>query len=140
MNPTQNLNKMTRILSLFTTALLIATTVSSQSNKIKTAPKIDKKSAPAKTAKAAIHISEEEARRLHENNLAKEGKTNVRRAYKRNEFETSQHNAESAATAKPVHQNTSVTDQQTKNNTITAVNKPIASVAKSKEPKFIEGW
>lgn len=58
-----------------------------------------KKKPVAKTAKGSTKkkvVTEAEAKKLHEGQLAKEGKQNVRRAYKRSDFETASNTDELA--------------------------------------------
>lgn len=98
-----------------------------------------KKPPVVKTAKGSTKkkvVTEAEAKKLHEYQLAKEGKQNVRRAYKRSDFETAANTDALAidATAQ-VHQ-TAIPTPPDKVKPTPAP--PVTAKAQPTEPRFIE--
>jgi hypothetical protein len=98
----------------------------------------------AKVTASKKKVTEQQAKRINEAQLAKEGKVGVRRAYKRSEIEKLLHTEQGGWTGK-------VENEQTEHNTAapapqiekkqTTVKKEPAVIAKNipREPKFIEG-
>ena len=95
-----------------------------------------KKKTVAKTAKGSTKkkvVTEADAKKLYEDQLAKEGKQNVRRAYKRSDFETAANTDAVAVDATaPMHQAV----QQPQVKPVPAP--PVTAKAQPTEPRFIE--
>lgn len=95
-----------------------------------------KRSVLNKTAAANTrrHISEEQAKQVHLENLSKEGKTKFRSAYKRTDFETTYPAGASVAI------NAQKKAEQVAGSKFSKPeNKIVASSENKKEPKFISG-
>jgi hypothetical protein len=95
-----------------------------------------------KTAVPKKRVTEAEAKRLHEEQLAREGKSGTRRAYKRSDIEKLQHTADSDMTAAADKAQKERADAPVVVRSQPPAKQPAAvSIVKNepKEPKFIEG-
>jgi hypothetical protein len=100
-------------------------------------------SSKAKVTASKKKVTEQQAKRINEEQLAREGKTGTRRAYKRNEIEKLLHAEQDEWTGNVENEQTEHTAAPATNieKKQTPVKKEPLVIAKNtpREPKFIEG-